>query len=157
MRVAHSFCAGDMLTVVINQDGKFIFNWGYPDLEDLPNQENIEELIKNLNYWRKGIGKKYLHTGEMVKPYTVECEKNTIFGSDGYDREFEKIFTSAWKDNNGSFGQFFVNYTDKDVHCVVDLPEGKYRLYQNDTDFVEINGGKTEITIKKLSAILIEK
>ena len=37
-------------------------------------QKRAETLIKNLNYWRQGPGKKYLHTGKMIKPDKVSCD-----------------------------------------------------------------------------------
>jgi len=156
VRIAYSFLAGDMLTVVINDEGKFIFNWGYADMSDLPDQDNVAALIKNLNYWRQQETKKYLHSGIMQKPYTVESEKKTMYGIRGFHHEYGAVLTSAWSDDE-SFGQFLVNYTSEDTMCSVDLPKDKeFLLYRKMDAEPETVKGKCNIKVEKLSAVLIE-
>jgi len=158
MRTAYAFAAGDMLTAVLNQDGDITWNWGQlseADRANLPEQQNIKTLIRNLNFWRTGKGKKYLHTGKMVKPYHVECGKNLIHYIDGNTKAFDRIFTSAWE--NGSFGQFIINYNPEDTFCKVNLPDGVFRVYSDETHYENLSGGVNEITVPALSALLIEQ
>ena len=155
VRIVYSFCAGDMLTVILNDDGKFIFNWGYEDLSDIPDQENVSELVKNLNSWRRGFTKKYLHTGVMKKPYKVKCGRRVMYGVRKFDHEYDEIFTCAWSAEN-SFGQFLVNYNSEDITCTVDLPEGEEFLIYTSVDS-KPEKMKGKVTVKKLSAVLIER
>lgn len=156
VRIAYSFCCGDMLTAVINEDGKIIFNWGYRG-EELPDQDAVAELIKNLNYWRRGEFKKYLHSGVREIPYPVKSEKIKVYGARGFHHEYEKIFTCAWSSSDGSFCQFLVNHTDKPAECVLSLPENEvFKLYAVDAEPKEISG-ECRITVAGLSAAAVEK
>lgn len=163
-RMAYSFMAGDMLTVVLNQDGNIIWNWGQPVDMPLPNQENIKRFVKNANGWRTGRGKKYLHSGRMAKPCAVECVENTLYYTKG-SMDVPKLYSSAWKAEEGSFAQFLINYNTEDVECIVDLPDSSrqdsapdsYRLYEDETHYSVISGGKQRIVVKGLSVCMIEK
>ncbi len=158
MRIAYSFCCGDMLTVVINDDGNIIFNWGYCNTDNLPCQEATAELIKNLNYWRRCEAKKYLHTGKMEVPYKIQSDEIKIYGAMNYDHKYNKVFTSAWSTLNGEFGQFLVNYTTEPIECIIDLPEKEsFKVYEEyDKPLMSITG-RSAISLKRLSAVLIEK
>lgn len=71
------------------------------------------------------------------------------------DREIEKIHTSAWISSDGGYGQFLINYNTEEVECDICLPEGNYKLYEN--DFRILSGGSQNIKVKKLSAIMFER
>lgn len=156
-RMAYAFSAGDMLTLVLNENGDITWNWGWRELDDIPNQENVLEFVKNANQWRRGSGKKYLHTGNMVKPYKVVCEKNRIYGPSGHEFLIEKLHTSAWKSDDGGYGQFLINYNTEDVECEICLPEGTYRLYEDENTLRVLSGGCQNINIKKLSVMMLEE
>lgn len=157
VRTAYSFCCGDMLTVVINDDGEMIFNWGYRG-EELPDGDAVAELIKNLNYWRRCGAKKYLHTGEMEIPYSVKSKKIKVYGARGFNHEYDSVFASAWRASDGTFGQFLVNHTAEDAECTLDLPEDKkFAVY---TDYENVSGqisGKSVVKVKRFSAVLLEE
>ena len=157
-RIAYSFMAGDMMTLVLNQDGEINWNWGqvYTKIDHVPEQEPIKEFVKNANAWRRGMGKKYLHTGKMVKPYNVNCKTQVIHGIRGNDRDYAEVYTSAWTDGK-NYGQFLINYNNRNVKCEIELPDGEYTLYKNQNEFVKISGGKHEIEISPVDVIMIEK
>ncbi|MBQ7574427.1 MAG: hypothetical protein IJT23_09220 [Clostridia bacterium] len=158
LRTAYSFCAGDMLTVVIDDEGRCIFNWGYHEDGVYPNQDLLAKLIKNLNYWRRGATEKYLHRGAMRRPFEVECDKTKMIGSKGFDHEFDSVLTSAWEADGGSVGQFLVNYADEPKTCKINLPDNeKFSLCKEIGNVEKELSGTCEITIDRLSAILIEK
>ena len=155
--IAYSFCAGDMLTVVLNEDGKFLFNWGYRGMSFLPDQEAVGTLIRNLNGWRKGRTGEYLHTGEMIPPYPVQCGKNHYAGRDGHDRDIDKIHTSAWRSEGLTYGQFLVNYNKEETECTVMLPKDReFTLSEAEGTRRRLSGGKQTLRLERLSAVLIE-
>ena len=158
LRTAYSFCAGDMLTVVIDDEARCIFNWGYREEGIYPDQDNLAKLIRNLNYWRQGKAEKYLHRGVMQKPLEVECDKILMFGVRGFHHEYDSILTSAWEADDGSFGQFLVNYTGEQKVCIIKLPENeKFALYKGIDKVEKELVGTNEIIIDGFSAVLIEK
>lgn len=156
-RMAYAFSAGDMLTLILNENGEITWNWCWKILDDIPNQENVITFVRNANQWRRGIGKKYLHTGKMVKPYPVVCEKNKIFGQNGHVFFIEKIHTSAWESKDGEYGQFLINYNTEPVKCKICLPDGEYRLYKDEDTYCIICGGCQELEIERLSVVMLEK
>lgn len=158
-RLAYSFTAGDMLTVVLNQDGAINWCWDCDQyVHTLPEQESIKALIRNLNGWRQGKGKKYLHTGKMVKPLPVDCPCHVVHCVvDDHETEIDGIHTSAWLAADGSFGQFLVNYHTEEKTCTVTLPEGKFRLCTEKESRGDLSAGAHEIAVPALSALLLEK
>lgn len=154
-RLAYSFSAGDMLTLVLNQDGQINWCWGQRDMESLPDQDSIKTLIRNLNPWRLGIGKKYLHTGSMVAPWNVICAEKPFYHPSGTFINRPVIHTSAWAARDGSVGQFLINYQTEDTCCDVELPDGNYRLYADETHATPLTGGHHSIIVGKLSARLL--
>lgn len=155
-RIAYSFCAGDMLTVVINENGEIDWNWGKKDKEKTPpNQENTQTLIKNLNLWRMNDGKKFLHTGSMIKPLEVECEQLTIWRTNGSSLTVPKIHTSAWRAQDGETAQFLVNYSEEENTAVIDFGEREYQLISDDNK-IKLTG-KEKIKVQPFSAVMLKK
>lgn len=156
-RLAYSFTAGDMMTLVLNEDGQINWCWGQRPDYGMPEQENIKTLVRNLNFWRLGVGKQYLHTGSMVAPWPVDCGENPIFRSDGSAAMVDRIHYSAWQAKDGSVGQILANYHQEPVSCTVDLPDGAFTLYESEKVSHPISSGTQQVTIPALSAILIVK
>lgn len=154
-RLTYSFVAGDMMTVILNQDGGFNWSWGQRDMNDQPDQESIVTLVRNLNLWRQGSAAKYLHTGRMVLPAPVSCKEMDLVRNDGSVLKLPAVHTSAWLAEDGTLGQILANYTWEPVTCRVRLPEGDCTLYETPDCGSTLPGGTAEITVPPLSACLI--
>lgn len=121
-RLAYSFHAGDMLTAVITENGEITWNWGIDWAKKLPEQESLLTFIRNANTWRTGVGKAYLHTGRMVKPFVIEGSPVQHFCmKDGRKFTAPYLLTSCWQAEDGSLGQIVVNYTKETVDFTVNL------------------------------------
>ena len=94
----------------------------------------------------------------MEVPYKIQSDEIKIYGAMNYDHKYNKIFTSAWSTLNGEFGQFLVNYTTEPIECIIDLPEKEsFKVYEEyDKPLMSITG-RSAISLKRLSAVLIEK
>lgn len=127
LRVAHSYLAGDLMTLVINQDGEIVWSWGERDFSILPERKPIIDFIKSATSYRRGIGKKYLVFGKMIKPANVKCELVAMYKpeSESYT-EYPAVLTTAWEAPDGSKAQFFASYRKQDEECTVDLSGTKY-------------------------------
>ncbi len=156
-RMAYSFTAGDMLTVVINQHGEIEWNWGKKDRTRVPpNQENIEKFVKNLNLWRTGETKKYLHSGMMIKPLQYECGSYDIYRNNGSFVSVPEIHSSKWQSTDGATAQFFVNYFDLSKEFSINIPESGWILNDGELE-TPLKNGKNTITVPPYSAVMIEK
>ena len=62
-RIAYSFVAGDMLTVVLRGGGKIAWEWGTTWEAPGPDHDSVVQLIRSLNAWRVGVGKPFLVYG----------------------------------------------------------------------------------------------
>lgn len=155
-RLAYSFSAGDMLTLVMNDDGNIAWKWGLRDFTYVPEQEPVKQLVRNLNGWRQGYGKQYLHTGKMVKGFDVFCGENQYYLWTGGTFTRKKLHTRAWQSATGTVGQFLINYNKEDVECTVSLPEGRVEWVTLEGLRQSLPSGTQTLTIPALSAILIE-
>ena len=67
MRIAYSFVNGDLMTLVITQDGEVAWSWGERDFSVLPERTPMMKFIKTATAFRRGAGKKFLVGGKMMK------------------------------------------------------------------------------------------
>lgn len=123
MRIAFSFLAGDLMTVVINQDGEIAWSWGERDFSVLPNRDSIMTFIRNATAVRANAGKRYLNEGRMIKPLPVYCEQIQMVLKKHPEREnrYPSVLTSAYRIPDGSAAQFLANYTGKPEEVEIDL------------------------------------
>jgi hypothetical protein len=117
-RIAQAFSAGEMLTVVLRDDGSIDWSGAADWKFAPPAQEPVMELIKNLNAARRKYPQ-YLMRGEMTAPpLELKCDKYTLH----YRKrtaEYPEIFTSAWRAPDGKGMQFFVNFQTRPVKCLI--------------------------------------
>lgn len=162
-RIAYSFSAGDMLTLVINEDGDIAWNWGEKLMPVLPEQEPIKKLVRNLNSWRRGMGKDFLHKGRMMAPYTLKQPENILIAMQGDKTiDCDRILSTCWQSEDGRNGQVLINYSAEDVKCSICLCDAEnYEVY--DDAFGEAiaegtigkEGTEVEITVPALSAVMV--
>ena len=69
-RIAYAFTAGDMLTLVLDENGSVVWGWGEKDFRNSPDQKSVLHLVRILNHCRKRW-KEFLHYGKMVHPMEV--------------------------------------------------------------------------------------
>ncbi len=162
-RMAYAFCAGDMLTLVINENGEITWNWGEKEMKTLPNRDDVIKLTRNMNSWRRGVGKGFLHDGRMTAPFEIELpEPVTMVMRNGREVPCERILSTCWQSKDGKSGQILVNYNTEAISCKLKLNGVKnYSVYTDafkTPDFTKtVNGDNTaaELTVDALSAILV--
>lgn len=154
MRIAHSFIAGDMLTLILNDSGEITWNWGWQEYENIPNQENVIKLVRNLNGWRKKYPE-YLVEGKMVQSYEVLTGKHIVYQREDYEMPHDDLYWSAWSDGKNK-AQFIVNYNSEEKECKVKFDKTLKAKIITDEGCVVSDVETLDIKIKPLSAIMIE-
>ncbi|MBR3969080.1 MAG: hypothetical protein IKJ93_05785 [Clostridia bacterium] len=122
LRAAHSFLAGDFMTLVINQDGEIAWAWGERDFSKLPDSEATLSFIKSATAYKRGVGKKYLTFGHMIKPCKVTCDTVKMYKTNAERfTEYPTVLTTAWQASDGTQAQFFANYCQTPQNITIDL------------------------------------
>lgn len=150
LRVAHSFLAGDLMTLVINQDGEIVWSWGERDFSYLPEKKPVLEFIKNATAYRKGAGKEYLVYGEMIKPVPVASDMVPMYKPEtDFAREYPAVLTTAFKAADGTKAQFLAAYRNREERCTVDLTHtnGAKLLDRDGTILATLKAEPCEITV----------
>ncbi len=153
MRMANAVCAGDMLTLVLNHQGKVIWNWGKQQVDELPDQDKVLEFSRIANKFRTKLAAKYLSTGDMIEPLEIVCDSYDVEERHGYVNTFDRILTSRWQAKDGTWAQIFVNYNDFETDFEIDLPENC--LYVTDNEKTECTKGKVTKSVAPRSVVMI--
>ncbi len=156
-RVAYSFAAGDMLTVVLGDQGNILWDWGCSWDVPLPDQEKVKTLIRNLNAMRRGPGRDYLRRGRMQQPYPVLGTKDFPFRLKkewkDWVHHFPSVLSSRWTLEDGREGQILVNYFD--CEQTVSVQAGGREIYRVDRSGNECLCTEGRIRIPPLDSVLV--
>ncbi len=117
-RIAYSFAAGDMITLVLNDDGEIMFHWGMRDFSRTPDRDTIIGFCGELHKWHR-IYPALFQDGEMVKPVSYHCDTVDIPLGDGGVCHEGAVFSTAWR-TEGKTVQLFVNHTSAPVVVKLD-------------------------------------
>lgn len=112
LRLAYSFTAGDMLTVVLKSGGEIHFGWGPSWLQPGPNQVTTKRFLKELCGMRAHLGRPFLQYGRMEKCPEVQCAAVRLQGKKR-QTEYPAVFASRWTDPDGRRAVILVNYTNE--------------------------------------------
>ena len=125
-RLAYSFAAGDMLTLVLNDDGEVMFHWGMRDFSKHSDREQILKLCANLHRMQIEHADSF-SDGRMIRPEKWTCAKQTI-ALTGLQKQItdDRVLSCAWETPSGERWQFFINYTDQPE--VVEFRENHFEI-----------------------------
>ncbi len=150
-RLAYSFLAGDMLTVVLGGKDILLHSWcDYVSPVDKHVDGEIAlKFIAKLNGWRNNAGRKFLHLGKMVKPVRIECPKERFLLEDGKTYlTVDSVITSAYENNDEKM-QFLANYNLYPIEIILD----KERDLYFDDRMTRCQKGVKSVVIEPLSII----
>ena len=152
-RLAYSFTAGDMLSLVTLGDGKVEYSW---DDWIAPHDKTVDKqvaynFIRTLNGWRQGAAGKYLHVGRMVKPVAVTCGKQHFTLDDGSSYAPDEVLTTAYT-LDGTTLQFVVNYNRCEVKVTLPYALGGFLDSTLTEEFIPTD----ELTIAPLSVVALK-
>ncbi len=124
-RVAYSFLAGDLITLVLNDDGQIMFNWGMRDFSRNPDRDTVIAFCAELHKWHKKYPKLF-KDADMAIPFEYECDQVVMDTVMGHKVNERAVLSTAWK-LDGHTVQLFVNYTDKPQDIVVKISDNEVK------------------------------
>ena len=129
-RLAHSFVQGDVLTIVLKDQGKIHWDWCTPWSEPEIDQVAVKAFIREMNAWRKNVAKPSLQFGRMVKPFKVECgvyhEDICNYGEHNY----ASVETCCYEVGKNKKQQILVNFLPYEQTIIVHT-KGKTTLIED--------------------------
>ena len=152
-RLAYSFTAGDMLSLVTLGDGKVEYSW---DDWIAPRDKTVDkqvayDFIRTLNCWRQGAAGRYLHEGRMVRPVAVTCGKQHFILDDGSAYTPDEVITTAYT-TGGRTLQFVVNYNRHEVTVNLSRAVGGY----TDSNLTAEFASTDKLTLAPLSVVALK-
>ena len=143
-RLAYSFLAGDVLTVVIDDEGNIQWAWGQRDFspEYRPDREAALSLIRTLTGWRKAMPE-FLQLGRTLHPLAIECSM-TPFYTDAGVVNVPDVLTASYG-YKGRRAHFLVNWNpeSRTVRCT--SLEGKQVALSPDGEKTMLGSGSLEL------------
>ncbi|BBI31559.1 DUF6259 domain-containing protein [Cohnella abietis] len=162
-RTAYAFHSGDMMTVVLGDEGKVHWDWCTEWDVPGPDQSHILRLISQLNPWRTGTGQPYLVYGRMLRSLKTTCEGEVvdIVMKAGHKLRIPPVITSRWTSDAGGEAQFLINYTPEVQTVTVELEEFAGYSWTDshtaDATRHAVTGSVIRLTIQPLSAVMLER
>jgi hypothetical protein len=134
-RMAYSFAAGDLMTLVMTPSGDIMNCWGTREFDNPPSKEKVYTLVRNLTRFYNNVAKEYLSSGRMARMANLECDTITYHQQNRpVCVTLPKIIATAWERADGGTAHVLVNPFNEPVSCKL--------------------GGK-ELTVPALDAILV--
>ena len=113
----------------------------------MPNRKATLEFIKSATAYKRGVGKKYLTFGQMIKPYSVVSDMVKMYKTNAERfTEYPAVLTTAWEESDGTRAQFLANYCLTTQKITIDLRN------TNGADLIDENGN----VIKVLDSAICE-
>lgn len=166
VRIAVSFVQGDMLSLNLRKDGKVGWEWSSAPWDKGPNEDEVLTLVRNLNNWRRGLGKEYLFFGRMEKPMRYSGDRKIpLITPRGDTINVRSVFACQWKVNDTS-ALFLVNYLPEEQKVSISVPRdiiSRVRVYHHPkgdknsfADLTTTAQSEPIVTIPPLSAVMME-
>ena len=115
-RLAYSFAAGDVPTLVLTPDGGISPSWGTRDFSAMPDKDEILDFLRVLSDASKNGLAPYLACGRMITPPRVTC-KPAPFGNG-----LPAVICTSWR-YNGNDIVLLINPLSHDEKVEVDRDE----------------------------------
>jgi len=161
LRTAYSFTIGDLMTIVLTEEGEIHWAWCTRFSVPVPDQESIITLIRNLTAWRKQAAHDALVYGRMEKPFSIIGKETAdVHVTDGSILKFDKVLTSRFLTEEGGDVQLLVNWQETPQQVTVALPEEIESISvisdsSGTKETVAVAGQRVTVEVAPLNALLL--
>jgi hypothetical protein len=162
LRTAYSFSIGDLMTIVLTEDGEIHWAWCTRFSVPVPDQQSIITLIRHLSAWRKQAAHEFLVYGRMEKPYPIiDLETADVYRTNGSVVPFDQVLTSRFVSEAGRDVQLLVNWQQTSEQITIELPDTITKVSviteaSGANEPVVVRDQRMTVAVPALNAILIE-
>ncbi len=110
LRIAYSFTAGDLITLILNDEKQICYQWG-GQWGSTDEREPIIAFCAHLAMWHRKLPELF-RDAEMTLPLEFECDKVDVKIDNGQIRKLNSVMSSFWRLGGERVG-LFVNYTSE--------------------------------------------
>ena len=154
--LAWNFVNGNLLSLVLKNDGRIHWHWGLRWEVPEPEQESLQILMRNLCAWRQSAAKAALSRGKMIKPPQIDCKMREVTAVDGSHTALPALEAALWQ-IDGREELLLVNYGKSSEKCEITfdgIRSGSIHSLEKMMD--EFADGKLDLTVPPLNAVLIK-
>ena len=112
-RLAYSFAAGDIPTIILTPDGEISPSWGTRDFSVLPDKDDVLSFLSVCSLAYQSGLKDVLSHGRMIPPPEFTC------GNAPFGEELPEVIMTAWEYEDKKVA-VLINPFDKPVQCSFD-------------------------------------
>jgi len=124
-RIAYSFAAGDVPTLVLKGGGDAHWAWGEKWDVPAPEQAPVFALLRKVFEALRGPAGEFLRKGRMLKPFEAICASMAdITLRHGDKLSYPSVLSTRWRLKSGEEAQVFINHTKSPQAVSVSLPDG---------------------------------
>ena len=154
-RIAYSFLAGDLITLVLNDEGDIMGRWGMRDFSRKPDREPIIDFCGALHVWHN-VYPDLFRDARMTKPADYTCAEKPLPLENGRENVMDKtVYSTAWE-QDGKTVQLFANYTDEEQTVTLNAGDGKALLLRRTPEISEAFTGNASFALPPRSACAVE-
>jgi hypothetical protein len=116
------------------------------------------EFVKVATKFRRGIGKKYLTFGRMIKPCKTESKSVPMYHARfDYLTEYPAVLTTAWEASDGDRAQFLASYRKQteSVTVYIDGENGATLYDENGNAAADLHKGANTLEIPPYSVRML--
>ncbi len=158
-RIAYTFSAGDMLSVLLKDHGDIHWDWVNKWSNTPPVQQSVIDLVRNLNIWRVAYPE-YLCFGKIMIPDRLDSGRGyQLIRRDGTIIKYDSVLSSKWESIDGHCVQFLVNFLPQEQSVTFQVEPGHKINFFTAPDVKGIvlkSSQLHEIMIAPLSAVMLE-
>lgn len=153
--LAWNFTNGNLLSVVLKNDGKIHWHWAMLWEVPEPDQDKLQTLIGNLCRWQQGVAKDALSRGRMIKSPDVKFSGRDFITPDDRCITLPAVTSATWLIDNRK-ELLLVNYNDTEETGTVTFPAPQSGIIHMADSTVEFDAETLTVTVPPLDAVLIE-
>lgn len=120
LRLAHSFAAGDIMTLTVDDEGQVVWGWGVPWTDAQPSTPDVIAFVAALNEWRSSASLDHFNGARMQAPLTVATTTNTLFRVSNPPLTMSDTVSTRWTMPDGADRQLVINYRSIPVEVTID-------------------------------------